>query len=330
MGAKIRNILPFFLIFFLGVGQCASLLEDDSKKIESIFKILFPGERSFDDKKINDLAQRFLLRPKGEERLSVNTFVYYSDFLTRLGAEKTAKTDLLFGEFASLGMLSEVLPDNSFKSPKHICILGSSISNMRERLDFVIGLVKKGDLEVSLANVWFVVGDREALPQETKDVILNTAPFEKNPDWVFDGNLPSNEKEMAYLLVEQMNIPDSIKSKIKIFSSPKIEGAKRSTTETTLRDFFASNNFDGGKVLLISSNPFASYQLAVAKRVILGVAKEKGFSLNDISVAASAPYWGAKIFAQDQLNDKDKTLALGVLLDNLARLIYEKQIAKNK
>jgi hypothetical protein len=323
-----KKILPFVLLVFLGIGQGATSLDGEYMGFRRVFEILFPDKENLTTEDMNVLAQQYLLRPKGEERLSPNTLIYYNDLFARFGADKKNKMDQLFKVFASLGMMSEVLPLSSFKSPNHVCILGSSIFSMSERLNFVISLVNKGLLDIKGAKIWFVVGDRDPLPQETKQVILDTAPFEKNPDWVFDGKLPLNEKEMADLVVKQMKIPEGMLGKIRIFSSPKIEGAKRSTTETTLRDFFASSDFDGGKILLISSNPFVSYQFAVARRAVFDVVKEKDFSLDDLGVSGSAPYWGTRIFEQDKMSDNDKTLSLGVLLDNLARLIYEQKIAK--
>jgi hypothetical protein len=93
--------------------------------------------------RLNDLAQKYFIRPKGSERQDAEAMAHYKRLYASLG-EQNSKA--LIECFQRLGDIDAVYPHN--KSPDYILIQGSTVPNMRARVMFVAKLLKDGFLEL--------------------------------------------------------------------------------------------------------------------------------------------------------------------------------------
>lgn len=287
-------------------------------KIIQIFN-LFLEEKKFSEKtdllELNNFAQKNFIRPKMSERSSPEAYSYYENLFNLWKEKKEERINEIIKIFTEMGDIGEVLPSKNFKAPDYIVIPGSTIHNMRERLAFVDNIVKKKLIDISKTQIVFSIGYRKLFPSETKEELVNPAPYAKNPSWQAPEKLPDNENDCAEFIWEQMELSAELRAKYPIIIKANVaENANRATTEICARDFWNNKYIKPGKVLVISSNPFIEYQLGIFG---LQLKHSQRLDKDQFTLAGSGP---APVFPLDKIDSK--ILGVGILLDNLARSIY--------
>lgn len=305
----LRNFISIFLLLW-NVSSSQAIISDDKGQIApEILEIVsyFNPElkNSADIFKLNDFAQQKFLRPKGAERLDEKSIAHYKKLCTELCVKTKEK---ILGLFKQLGDIDPVYPMH--KNPDYICIQGSTVPTMRERLMFLSKLVDEKKINILPATkIVFLVGERALFKSETTTVLLNPAPFALNPSWKEPKILPDDEIEAAKLIWNQLKIAAPLRAKKPLFvDAKKKNGNSRAQTEDSTQVWLTSNNVRG-RIAMISSNPFVGYQLAVMKLAIKKVGLKNEVYVEGMGSGATS-------------EEKDVDISLGILLDNLARTIY--------
>jgi hypothetical protein len=209
---------------------------------------------------------------------------------------------LFFDCFLKLGLLDEVKPTR--KKYKYAIIFGATAQGMRLRFAYLLNLMKEGHIDVE--QIIFLVGQRLRNGTiETVDILFNQEysllPF--SPNWIKPEKLPETETEIAQLIVEQTDLPSSIRNTISFVHAPariQEDGTfLRPNTDDTVRAWLEQNP-EKGTILCISSQPYVDRQLFVAKRL-----------LPDWDIECAGP-----AIKNDDFN-------IAVILDSLARTVWE-------
>jgi hypothetical protein len=268
-------------------------------------------ENSADIFKLNDFAQQKFLRPKGAERLDEKSLSHYKKLCAGLSVKMKEK---ILNLFKRLGDIDPIYPIH--KNPNYICIQGSTVSSMRERLMFLSQLVDEKKINISpTTRVVFLTGERALFKTETTTVLLNPAPFAIDPSWKAPEILPDDEAEAAKFIWAQLKIAAPLRALQPLFvDAKKRSGNARAQTEDSTQAWLTSNNVRG-IVTMVSSNPFVGYQLEVMKLAIKKVGLENEIQVEGMGSAAT-------------IEGQEIDISLGILLDNLARTIYT--IVKSK
>lgn len=202
---------------------------------------------------------------------------------------------------------------------KGLLIMGSTLSRLRAQ---VLELNKALDKQPSLAAipVIFIGGERPLAESagETQEA-LYAPPSPVNPLYKTPTNRPTitDERDMIRLVAQQ-----SLSSKFRVVEfilPPKQPNKARATTMDGLKLWFESTIPQPGVYAIISSNPYATYQELVATEAALR------FHRPDVAFVACGP-----TIALKEYRSKMGDIALAkILLDNLARIIYELHVLKS-
>lgn len=95
-----------------------------------------------------------------------------------------------------------------------------------------------------------------------------------------------------------------------VLKSYKLPGQYRANILGTLNDFLKKVGYKGGKILVVSSNPFVFYQGLTFKTLIM----RKGFAIDQLDVVGTVDKWC------QSMSDR----ALGKVLDSFSRGFYQK------
>ncbi|MBA3813614.1 MAG: hypothetical protein H0X26_03855 [Alphaproteobacteria bacterium] len=257
---------------------------------------------------LNKIAQKDFLRPAKTERLSKKAIEHYKALCSPLSLQDQNE---IIDDFRKIGDIEAVYP--LYSKPNYILIQGSTISSLRERIMFLASLVETEKIALlPESKIVFLMGDRDLFDYETKAVLLNPAPFKERAVWQKPEKLPANECDLGELAWEQLDLPSPLREKTPIFvRAAKKPDAPRAQTEDTVREFLEKNNLPKkSRFLVISGNPFVYYQKKVTELMFkkLGYSN-KGFSFESVGDGAD-------------VNKYNKCIAIGMLMDNLARTLY--------
>jgi hypothetical protein len=109
---------------------------------------------------------------------------------------------------------------------------------------------------------------------------------------------------------QQLELPLALKQiKLLFIESEKKEGEARAQTEDGALSWLKQGKVREGLYIIISSNPFVYYQQRVIELKFRQAGYKNGFTFKGIG--REAP-----------LKDYPKEIAIGVLMDNLARTLY--------
>lgn len=279
-----------------------TLLEDTRKVIDFLVKENPP--QTLND--INLYAQKYFLRPKGHERFAPETIAYYSDLLKDLSDREKAEMLLIFKGrgYLDTRMATEANPD-------FVLIMGATIQTMRGALDFLNKLVKKTKWIPGDQQIVFLTGDRPLFERETPEVLKDPSPHKVNPDWRAPDILPTNETDLGPFIWAQLDLTPDLRSATPLFiKSGKKQGASRANTADTVVAFLKGRVLNPhAKIWVVSSNPMIDYQVLVTKTLFA----KAGYK--DLQIEGVGP----SLYKTTQSAD----LALSVLLDTLARSIYQ-------
>lgn len=305
----LKNFISIFLLLW-NILPAQAIITDDKEQLRpEVLEIVACFNSKLgscaDILKLNNFAQEEFLRPNGAERVDEKSISHYKKLCRRLHVKTKEK---ILNLFRRLGDIGPVYP--LYKNPNYICIQGSTVSSMRERLMFLSQLVDEKKINIlPETEIVFLVGERALFKSETTSVLLNPAPFAINPLWKAPKVLPDNEAEAAKLIWNQLKIAAPLRAKQPLFVDAKKRiGNSRAQTEDSTQAWLTSSNVKG-TIAMISSNPFVGYQLEIMKLAIKKVGLENEVQIEGMGGAAP-------------IEGQDIDISLGILLDNLARTIY--------
>lgn len=301
----------FLIILFLlacSFSQ-AKIVDEQGKIVPVVWDIMnyfrdASQECSHDLTALNDYAQKKFLRPKGAERLDKEAISHYKQLCKTLSVGQKEK---LLNIFDTLGYVDTVYP--RYKEYDFICIQGSTVPTMRQRVMFLARLVNEKKLTITPhTQIVFLAGERKLFSSETPEVLLDTSPWEANPLWQEPDTLPLDEKEAALWVWEQLNLPPALREKpIVLINGKKRAGESRAQTIDAALEWVTMEAVRG-KVLMISSNPYIPYQETVMKCVVKKANKE---GIIDIEGCGC-----------QTLGKVDIDVKLGLVLDTFARELH--------
>lgn len=240
------------------------VLSPDRKNISKTLLPLFEitGLKKPDSlKEAIALTQKAWIRPAGKERWQTEGFL-------ALDEEKTLRAKEIFS--SKLFMVEALNP--SRKEYEYAVVLGAYVSTMRSRLAFLLKMMNERGLRFK--QLVFLAGQRpRSLEMENRERLLgdydHSLPLKSN--WVWKGELPETEVEMAKLLVSQTEWPSFFSEDTVLFIDSPLQpdgkgGLRRPNTADTLKDWLAQNP-KKGRILSVSSNPYCGYQNAVVANV---------------------------------------------------------------
>jgi hypothetical protein len=264
---------------------------------------------------LNDIAQKFFLRPKGQERLSEASKEHYRTLSQHLSQKEKKQIIKLF---QTLGNIKKRLPTHT--NPHYILIQGSSVQNMRERLMFVDEMARKGKLKYAPLNppkVVFISGERPLFPDETREVLLNPAPYKTRKSWTSPDQLPTCESELSEFIWNQLDLGEELRClKPQFVNAEKKEGTSRATTEDGAKKWLQGLEEAEEYCWVVSSNPYIEYQQYVMEWKAKQYLPHGQFIFEGIGQKAST-------------DEHPLDVTIGILLDNLARTLYTLQQIKN-
>ncbi len=242
-------------------------------------------------------TQKEWLREAGKERWEVEE-------------KYPEKKDLLIQFFENFGFVNEInAKQNKYN---YALLLGATLSRVRSRLAHLIDQWGKG---VRFKKLIFLSGERPLDPKlENAAFLLDTnnkdLPFKKG--WKLKGNLPKTETVMMRLVFQQTEIPKEMNAvEVMFIDTPMKKGEngalRRPTTPDTVIEWLKTNPTEG-TCLVISNQPYVSYQNSVLKTIL-----PPEFKVETIG---------------KQMDEKSKQIS--VLFDTLARFLYQEQKQHNK
>ncbi len=211
----------------------------------------------------------------------------------------------LLDSFDRLYTIQEQVPHCFYYD--YVVILGATIQRMRFRVKHLIDLFEKRGIRFGAIVV--LVGQRGLDKNlESEEILLDKTnsilPFKHNWRWI--GELPTTETEAAKLIFDQSVLPSEWKNISIVFvDTPTPKGKSRPNTQDSIECWLKTRP-KGGSILAISSQPFINYQDTVLRCWV-----PEEFCLETVGSAA---------LPEERLT---------VLLDNMARWLYQENIKRN-
>lgn len=323
---RIKKIILISLSFQFSLAQAALVDQSGNllTEVQQIFEIFLKKDlikkriRISTNPSIADytrIGQEIFKRPDRLERLDPKSREFYQNQIRLLTSDEKVRLKNLF---RALGDIDEVLPKS--KVFNYILLNGSTVPNMRRRIHFLSEAIKSKKIELKpQTQIVFLEGERRLFSSETRQVLLNASPFRKNPSWIAPTPLPTDERDAAIMVWNQLDLPAEMRSHSPVFiHAKKKEGANRAETEDCVKEWIQKYHPTPGKALVVSSNPFAYYQLLVTQ-LFLKKFNVEGVQLETIGSAM-------------KIDGDSEEVHLGILLDNLARslFLYSKYLSLSK
>lgn len=200
-----------------------------------------------------------------------------------------------------LQMFSEIKPEHV--QYEHAFVLGGIFDRMKARFQFLIDQWNNGVRFNSIV----LLGSSRAANKEQGE---NQQHLEKWANTKID-HMPSTETELLKFIYDHIPMPEDMrKVPLQIIDVPMLQNPdgtmKRPTTADTIEAWLGAHP-KIGKVLAISSQPYVGYQNSVMQTLI-----PASFEVDTIGQACS----------HDQ--------KIGLLLDTLARTLYQEKIRLQK
>ena len=210
---------------------------------------------------------------------------FFEDIRNKRPHKSEVSGQIIYGENRTI-YHHHILPKS--KEYDYILINGSTIGNMRERVNTLIRLVNNQDVLISpKTKIIFLTGERELTAAEKSESGLES------------------ENQGARFVWEAVDLPEILRSStIEFIFGAKKEGASRATTHDTV-DAWIATNPTPGTCLSISSQPFVYYQEITMQNALKNY---QGFFIEGVG------------FDYDDENYFQNHIS--IYLDNLARTLY--------
>lgn len=305
---SIKHKLVFLILVSLSFTSYARIIENGnaSSELKELVHFLKLGKTDTLEE-INEALQKNLLR-SGE-----NTLQTRHDF--------DSKYEQLLPRFKKLGLVDSIpLLDAKAKLVRkenfdYALLAGAFFHTMADRLNFLFETIQNQEIRVK--RLFILVGQRDIDPKvenakSMKDLETHFKWLKLPSETQIAKDLQSEELKfetgLAKYLLKYAKLPSHLKkTEILYVDSAKRKNPNgkltRPNTADTLRDF-AKLHFQGGKVLLATSQPFGEYMESIATKLF--AATKKMFTLH---VIASHPF-------------NFTSLSSGVFLDYIARTVY--------
>lgn len=240
--------------------------------------------------------------PKGKERNRLN-------YVMTLSQAKSIRAIC----WDKLAHGPEMMPKRPYY--KAVVLLGAFMPTVRKRLAFLNKLIAEGLIQFD--KIYVLTGFR--VLEEDGDKLHTLYDRGNGIIPIYDFTAPEagikTETEMMKLIMKQ-SLNRRIDQRAVIYiDSPAPIGSKRATTESTIIDWVNQEKLDEGPYLVISNQPYITYQGLVFERVL------KKMKINlDYEMA------GPGIYPQER-NEQDPSQIIrqaSILMDNTARILFEK------
>lgn len=205
--------------------------------------------------------------------------------------------------FAELGCVHEI--NAPIKDYLHALVLGGTVTAVRKRLAFFRKQWQEG---VRFQKLFLIGSQRKLIPgKEAESVIFNPEnaelPYDapqKPPSYI-----PQNEADMMTAVYQQAANRFPWDMKMTLVSSGDV-GERPANTEETLNTWMRMGSM-GGKCLVVSSQPFVSFQQLISTKVL-----------------------GRKHPRIDCIGYEFPGASVSQILDTIAKVIYELALRENK
>ncbi|MBI2344833.1 hypothetical protein HYV10_02040 [Candidatus Dependentiae bacterium] len=196
-----------------------------------------------------------------------------------------------------LNLFSAVKPQ--YKQYEYVFILGSLFASMKNRMTFLVDLWNQG---IRFNNIVFLAGSR---PRNAAQGENQTALEEWSNIKI--EYMPETETELLKFVYDHALMPEEMrKIPVDIIDVPMLQNSdgamRRPTTADTIK-WWLKTDPRPGKILAISSQPYVWYQNSVLKTLL-----PSSYEVDTVGQACSS----------DQ--------KIGLLLDTLARILYQEKI----
>jgi len=220
----------------------------------------------------------------------------------------TQNREAIIKNLHDIKLFEKIVPGKKIYS--YCLILGSTASNVRKRLSYVLNLWQQG---VRFEQLIFLGGDRPLDPEkETIGVLLDRTNLDLpiRSSWEQPLNLPTTETGAMQLVFSQAELPEGFENvAVTFINSPmkqRPDGTlTRPTTGDTI-DLWLSTNPLPGSCLFISHQPYVGYQDSVVRTLM------------------------PKDFPVETVGNEGTETNISVLLDNIARWLYQENIRLQK
>ncbi len=196
-----------------------------------------------------------------------------------------------------MGFTQEVKPQQ--KSYTYLLLLGALFSTVAARMEYAVNLWKSG---VRFEKIVLLGGARPMTPEQGENL-------EKFLEWSGKSHLdyePKTETDVLRFVVENIAMPDEMRAlPMTVIDVPmlqKPDGSMRRPTTGDTIEWWLKTNPEQGTCLAVSNQPYVIYQASVLKTLL-----PAQFPVATVGDKAK--------------EDKE----LGILLDTLARVLYQEQ-----
>ncbi len=193
----------------------------------------------------------------------------------------------------ALGFVEEIW--SKVQTHDHAFVLGAKKAAIRKRLSL---LRREWNSGIRFTNL-VMCGSQRPNDEDVTDFNNDILPFSESilqASRYLNPILPADETDLMEAIYELSSSTFGWSGRvIPLFKKTKVVG-RNANTRDTLTDW---GTFPTGKVLIVSSQPFVSYQAMIAKQCLFGC------QIEAIGAAATA------------------TLPISVYLDNLAKILFE-------
>ncbi len=187
-------------------------------------------------------------------------------------------------------------------------LLGAALPRVRCRLAYLLELWNQG---IRFDKLIILAGQRPldaSLENESELLNVQTQPnLPTKQCWHLEGSLPTTEAQMMAMVLDQIELPADFNARIELQVTPMITKADgtvvRPTTGDTISTWLATQPMPGS-IIAFSNQPFVGYQHSVLLTYLPG-----NFTVQTVG---------------EQIDHNNLNVA--VILDTLARWIYQEQI----
>ncbi len=301
------------LLFCLAIPAFGKIVDSNGNPLPEVLQILRLMEKSTSykvipgasAKELTSVLQEKFIRPKGAERLAPASLAHYHHLMKGLSQGNKKKIQALFRK---LGDVDPVFPTQ--KEFDFILINGSTVQNMRKRIMFLSDAIRDGKIKLKVnTQVVFLDGERKLFPSENTENLMNPAPYPIRTGWEAPSQLPTDEREAAELVWNELDLTPALRAKQPLFvHAEKKLTAQRAETEDCVMKWASQYHPQPGTALVVSNNPYIYYQSLLTKVIF------KKMGLNGIVLES--------LGSGTQTGKDTENVDLGLMLDNLARTFY--------
>lgn len=245
---SLRPVLYLFIV--LTIQASFASVDRLSYLSQVLTELGIPHEKNA--KSIKDAFQVFRRKP-GVERWQVKDVDVSKE-----------KRDKILGLLTEAGFVNEMKP--SSKKFDYVFVMGASTQQLKRRLDMLESLVNNG-LDF---NELVVLACQRPLDKNLDNIPLVQKVFAKKKNISLDkAPVPNTETEAGVMLVAASNLPVENKKVTVIDSRRVLHDIEwyRPNSQITISDWLKTAP-KPGKVLVISNQPHANYQLSVAQSIL--------------------------------------------------------------